>query len=171
MLVGAAVAVGVGVWVTRQNPSSPSTSTTATTTTSGTQATSTKPTTTTLPKNPIVTVGTATIKVELANTTELQEKGLSGRTGLAKDTGMLFVFAEPGEYGFWMKDMKFAIDIIFIDANRKVVRIHRNVPPESYLSNPPQAFYADTPVLMVLEVAAGYAAAHNIVEGSTVSLK
>src|SRR3989338_3180334 len=53
------------------------------------------------------------IKVDLALTMLEQAQGLSGREVLGENEGMLFVFDTPGKYSFWMKDMKFAIDIIW----------------------------------------------------------
>lgn len=54
-----------------------------------------------------------TFKVAIADTDEKRTKGLSGRDNLAQDQGMLFLFDKPGNYPFWMKDMRFPIDIIF----------------------------------------------------------
>jgi uncharacterized membrane protein (UPF0127 family) len=52
--------------------------------------------------------------VELATTVIQQAKGLSGRTGLGENDGMLFLFNRPAIQSFWMKDMNFPIDIIWI---------------------------------------------------------
>ena len=52
--------------------------------------------------------------VEVADTPALRERGLGGRDNLCTACAMLFVFSAPGKYGFWMKDMRFPIDIIFI---------------------------------------------------------
>jgi len=60
------------------------------------------------------------IKVDLALTPETQEKGLSGRSGLKDDEGMLFVFEKPDKYSFWMKDMNFPIDIIWMGEDMRV---------------------------------------------------
>lgn len=66
--------------------------------------------------------------VDVAKTDEQQEKGLSIYTKLPLDKGMIFPFEKPGFYGFWMKDMKFPIDIIYI-GNNKIVDIFEKVPP------------------------------------------
>ena len=101
---------------------------------------------------PTVQIGDATLRVEIVDTPELQEKGLSERTSLKKNQGMLFVFEKPGRYGFWMKDMNFALDIIWIGQDKKIVEIMRNIGPETF----PQAFYPKGLVQYVLEVNAGW---------------
>src|SRR6185369_7191082 len=71
------------------------------------------------------------IKVELATMRAEQEKGLSGRSSLAPDEGMLFVFS-GGAPRFWMKDMNFPIDMIWIGEDLRVVYIKKDARPESY---------------------------------------
>lgn len=80
-------------------------------------------------------------------------RGLSGREKLPENSGMLFVFDKPDYHSFWMKDMKFAIDIIWIDENKKIVDITYNTAPETY----PATFRSNVPVQYVLEVNAGWA--------------
>jgi uncharacterized membrane protein (UPF0127 family) len=113
----------------------------------------------------------ATVQVEVESTEAAREQGLSGRMSLPEGSGMLFVFQTPGVYGFWMKDMNFALDMLFADANGKIVTIVRDATPESYLQNPPQVFYPKSPILYVLEVPAGFADAHNIQEGMIMKVK
>ncbi|MDX1536041.1 MAG: DUF192 domain-containing protein, partial [Candidatus Spechtbacterales bacterium] len=72
------------------------------------------------------------ITVELAEKPEDKAKGLSGRSSLAEEHGMLFVFNRPGTYSFWMKEMNFPIDIIWIGEDMRVVDITKNAKPESY---------------------------------------
>lgn len=99
-----------------------------------------------------VSIGNINIKVEVADTESLREQGLSGRSGLADGSGMLFVFQEMGKYGFWMKDMNFPIDIIWIQGN-KVADIDQSVSPDTY----PQIFYPEVDVNFVLEAPSGFA--------------
>lgn len=94
-----------------------------------------------------------TVSVELVRTKAEQEKGLSGRNSLAPNHGMLFVFDHPDFYGFWMPDMQFSIDMIWIDQDGRIVDIASRVPPESY----PHVFKPKAPALYVLEVVAGLA--------------
>lgn len=118
-----------------------------------------------------VHIGSAVVKVEVENTPAARELGLSGRSSLAEGSGMLFVFEQEGAHGFWMKDMSFAIDIIFAKTDGRIVTIAHDATPESYTANPPVVFYPSEPALYVLEVPAGYAAEHGIEEGMTLQLK
>ena len=90
-------------------------------------------------------------------------QGLSGRDGLGVNEGMLFAFDEPGTHGFWMKDMKFPIDIIWI-SNSEVIYVLSNLNPDSY----PTIFSPPEPVSQVLEVKAGTILRLNVVEGDKV---
>lgn len=59
-------------------------------------------------------------------------KGLGGRPCILPNQAMLFPFKQPGQYAFWMKDMKFPIDIIWINANHQVVANKINLQPSTY---------------------------------------
>lgn len=97
--------------------------------------------------------GNTKVRVELAIDEETQARGLSGRETLAEDQGMLFVFTKPDKYFFWMKDMKFAIDIIWLDKYGKIIYIKRDAKPESY----PETFGIAEDAKFVLEVVSGFA--------------
>ena len=118
-----------------------------------------------LPTETITSKDTS-ITVELATTPTEQEQGLSGRFSLSENHGMLFVYANDGEPGFWMKEMRFNLDIIWINAQGLIVTIHPNLTPQTY----PTAFYPTALSRYVLEVPAGYAAKHNLVTGSKVQI-
>jgi uncharacterized protein len=105
-----------------------------------------------------VNLGGAVVKVEVVSTLEDRTLGLSGRESLPENTGMLFVFPENGEHLFWMKDMKFSIDIIWISEDGRVVYIKENAAPESF----PEVFKPEGNARYVLEVPAGFAAKNNI---------
>lgn len=107
------------------------------------------------------------IKVELAITADEQQKGLSGRNNLKEDEGMLFVFKDSGNYSFWMKDMNFPIDMIWIGEDLKVIYIKKNALPESY----PESFgpeISDKNVKYVLEVVSGFSDKNNLKIGDSV---
>lgn len=108
-----------------------------------------------------------TIHVTRATTPEARQQGLSGRTGLAPDEGLLFVFEQEGNYSFWMKDMRFSIDILWIDSAGTIVYIEPSVSPDTY----PQSFDPKANALYVLELPAGYAVAHDVVVGDVVRIK
>ncbi|EKE20046.1 MAG: hypothetical protein ACD_8C00059G0008 [uncultured bacterium] len=73
-------------------------------------------------------IGGEIFKVEVVSERHDLEKGLGGRDGLCLSCGMLFKFSNPGKHAFWMKDMKFPIDIIWIFEN-KIVHLEKNVSP------------------------------------------
>jgi len=98
-----------------------------------------------------VSIEGKTFKVEIADNDIERAKGLSGREFLAQGHGILFIFPQPGVYGFWMKDMNFSIDIVWLDEDLKVVGIEQNVGPETF----PQTFYPPVHIKYVVEVNAG----------------
>ena len=102
---------------------------------------------------------------EVAEASFERRCGLSLRDTLPEDQGMLFVFKDKGFYGIWMKDMRFPIDIIWIDEALRIVDIKRNVLPESY----PAVFKPKTEALYVIETLAGVAQKYGIVVGDTVT--
>lgn len=104
------------------------------------------------------------IKVELALTQTQQEQGLSGRSELKENEGMLFVFDQPGKYYFWMKGMNFPIDIIWIGENKKIIYIKKNAEPDNYL----ETYGPDEEVKYVLETLAGFSDKNNLKEGDSV---
>lgn len=107
------------------------------------------------------------LDVELAITPEDQSQGLSSRVGLAESHGMLFVFNQSGKYGFWMKDMNFPIDMIWIAGgvtDARVVYIQKNATPESY----PKIFGDEVNADYVLEVVSGFSEKNNLQVGDTV---
>lgn len=110
---------------------------------------------------PTLSIGDAEIVLLLARTPAERTRGLSGRERLAEGQGMLFIYEREDRYGFWMPDMRFSIDIIWLDADMRVVDVKENATPESY----PEVFEPKAPALYVLEVPAGYAAKYGIVEG------
>lgn len=102
--------------------------------------------------------------IHIADTDQERSQGLSNHPGLYPGQGLLFVFDREGQYSFWMKDMRFAIDILWINAQGHVVTIAHGVTPDTY----PKAFTSDSPAQYVLEVPAGFALTHNIRVGSQV---
>ncbi len=104
------------------------------------------------------------IRVSVADTEDSRHRGLSGSVGLAEGEGMLFIFPQDGTYGFWMKDMKFPIDIMWLSSDRIIVSMAQNVSPDTY----PQVFRPISPARYVLELPAGYAKAYTIDVGDEV---
>ncbi len=106
----------------------------------------------------------AEMTIEIADTDAARTQGLSGRTEVPDNYGMLFVFDTPDSYGFWMKDMFVSIDIIWLRDDGTIVGIEDSVSPDTY----PQAFNSPEPVRYVLETRAGYARDHGWTIGTKV---
>ena len=87
---------------------------------------------------------------------------------MGDDEAMLFIFDAPGRYGFWMKDMNFPLDIIWINQNGIVVDIERNVTPETY--NQKKTYINQSEASYVLEINAGMAAKFGLYLGSKVKI-
>ena len=104
------------------------------------------------------------IKVEVASMPEERVRGLSGKRGLKEDEGMLFVFDRSGNYPFWMKDMNFPIDMVWIGENMKVIYIKENARPELY----PEIYSPDKNAKYVLEVVSGFSQKNNLKVGDSV---
>ncbi len=107
-----------------------------------------------------------TVRVAVADTPDARAQGLGGRAGLAADEGMLFVFPADGKYAFWMKDMRFSLDILWLSSEGRVVSLVERVSPSTY----PHDFVSDAPARYVLELPAGYVRAHAVRLGDTVRL-
>ena len=123
----------------------------------------------TTPETPLVHtsqvhIGGKTLNVEVANTDATRELGLSRHALLSDDQGMLFTFDKPDVYAFWMKDMTFPIDIIWISSDMKVVFIEKNAQPDSY----PEIFGPNEKTEYVLEVNAGFSEKNSVKIGDEI---
>jgi len=115
-----------------------------------------------------VKIGGQDVKVDLALTETQQATGLSGRQGLATNEGMLFVFNKPDKYSFWMKDMNFPIDIIWITEDMKIIYIKKDALPSLY----PETYgptTSDANAKYVLETIAGFSDKNNLKIGDNIS--
>jgi hypothetical protein len=101
--------------------------------------------------------------VEVADNDDTRERGLMFRRHLAGDHGMLFDFKTPQEVAFWMKNTLIPLDMLFVDADGRVVRIARNAVPHDETPIPSGA-----PVLGVIEIAGSRAAQADIEPGDRV---
>jgi len=117
-----------------------------------------------------VTVGGIPFRVHIAETPEERMQGLSGKERIKENEGMLFIFDSPYRYGFWMKEMKFPIDIIWISGDR-VIGFSEGVPPEPGRSlGELTVYYSPGAVDRVLEVNGGVVARYNIREGDKIRI-
>ena len=106
------------------------------------------------------------IKVEIADSSKERSQGLSNRDSLDQNHGLLFIYENKAKHQYWMKDMRFSLDFIWIDDN-EIVDITENVTPE----DPPKSdYFAKTPVNRVLEVNAGFVKEHNIKIGDRLDI-
>lgn len=114
------------------------------------------------PKSSTATLRIAdhTYTLEFASTAAQQQRGLGGRPSMPTDHGMLFPYDAPGRHCFWMKDMQFALDIIWLDGDKRVVKIERDLSPSSY----PTSYCANN-TRYVIELNAGQAEATNLQAG------
>ena len=108
--------------------------------------------------------GRQSIRLSFANTPQLREQGLSNTQNLPTDTGLFFVFDAPETTGFWMKDMQYPIDIVWINEKKRVIDIDDHVTPESY----PTVYYPSEPVQYVLEISADQAKTLGLTIGTKI---
>jgi len=99
--------------------------------------------------------------VQVVKNKEEVSRGLGGINNISDKEGMLFVFDSPQKYGFWMKNMRFPIDIVWLNSDMRVIGIDENIPIESY----PKIYYPSEPVLYVLEIKAGLSEKYGIKKG------
>lgn len=107
-----------------------------------------------------VRIGDGVFKARVAKTEEARVKGLSDTTHLGQDQALLLVFEREGEWPIWMKDMKYPIDIVWLNKEKKVVHIVKNAPPESY---PYEKFIPKRDALYIIELPAGTVTEKSII--------
>lgn len=119
-----------------------------------------------------VTIGNLSVNAKIASRASERKKGLSELESLPLGEGMLFIFETSGTYSFWMKDVRFAIDIIWLDENGRVVDIAANVAPEPGRDDDELTLYRPrSEALYVLEVNAGLSTLSGIQIGDTASFE
>lgn len=116
---------------------------------------------------PSATINGQRLNLEVIASPEAQAKGLSGREAIGEDEGMLFVFQDTSEHCMWMKDMRFSIDMIWLDGTKRVVHMAKNVSPRTY----PKNFCSQWPSKYVLETAAGKSEELGLRRGQQVQLE
>ncbi|MEI8012196.1 MAG: DUF192 domain-containing protein [Candidatus Omnitrophota bacterium] len=105
----------------------------------------------------------ACFAVEVVATDESREKGLMFRQGLKEGAGMLFVFDREDIYPFWMKNMRFPIDMLWLNRDKRVVDVKENVP--ACMADPCPVYTPSAMALYVLELPAGDARRHHVNPG------
>ncbi len=112
-----------------------------------------------------VQIGSQSFKLELATTTLAKAKGLGYRDSMPENEGMLFLFNALGKHSFWMKGMRFPLDIIWLNKN-KIVFMEENVPPPS--SPIPPSYAPSRDADAVIELNAGMAKKLDVHIGDTI---
>ncbi len=113
-----------------------------------------------------VSIGGKAFKALVSSTEALRDKGLGQRDSLPADEVMLFAFDAPDLLGFWMKDMRFSIDMMWLDLNGTVITIAKSVSPDTY----PKVYFPSRPALYVVETNAGVLQSLGVKEGDKVSI-
>jgi uncharacterized membrane protein (UPF0127 family) len=111
-------------------------------------------------KTVVVSNDKISLKLEVADTPQAREKGLSQRKDIGEFDGMLFVFPEESYQTFWMKDMNFDLDIIWVDSGGEVMQIDKQVSANTYnAANPDSSlrYRSSHPIMYVMELESGMA--------------
>ncbi len=124
-----------------------------------------------LKKTPVkytnVKVGNTEIRAEIADNPINRAKGLMFRKSLPENKGMLFVFNEENYHGFWMMNMSFPIDIIWINKEKKVVDITKNAQPCKIIC---PSYRPKEKAMYVLEVNANFTEEHKVKIGALLEI-
>jgi uncharacterized membrane protein (UPF0127 family) len=119
-----------------------------------------------LPAKPLIlhtANGNLMFQAEIALTPEQHQRGLMYRKQLLPNTGMLFVFPTVDQVSFWMENTLIPLDMLFIDADGKIVTVHENAIPLDRTAIP-----SGKPVKAVLEISGGESAKQGIHVGDTI---
>jgi len=120
-----------------------------------------------LPQSKVI-IGQQTFNVEIVDEPQEMIRGLSGRASLAKNHGLLFVYTNKNYLTFWMKDMNFPIDLLWIDGD-KIAGMEKNMLPEpGVVDDSLKRYSSPQPVNQVLEIPAGSIDAANIKVGDII---
>ena len=114
-----------------------------------------------------ISIGGIALQASVADTLPKRIKGLSDTPFLPDNVVKVFSFGTPGPHSIWMKDMNYAIDILWTDNDGMVVHIEENVSPESY----PDAFASPEPAWYVIETNAGFVSRNEIKTGDEMMLQ
>ncbi len=117
-----------------------------------------------------VTIGDDVLVAEIADTGALRQRGLGYRDGLLPGTSMLFVFDGPSVHSFWMKGMRFCLDIVWIEEGTIVGAAESVCPMEGVSDADLPRYQSPGPVTYVLEVPAGWLSKHGYSAGESVDI-
>jgi len=106
------------------------------------------------------------VEIAVANDEESRSSGLMDVRNLPKQHGMLFIFDDEQPRSFWMANTPLSLDIIFVNSEKEIVRIHRNTQPYSEKN-----FASEFPAMYVVEVNAGFTTRHDITEAAKIEFE
>jgi uncharacterized membrane protein (UPF0127 family) len=112
--------------------------------------------------------GSAVLRVDVARSEAERQRGLMHVRSLPADAGMAFVWTEPTDTGFWMKDTLVPLSIAFVDRDGRVVTIRDMTP---CTSDPCPLYSADEPFVLAVEANRGWFADHGIAVGDRAVLE
>jgi uncharacterized membrane protein (UPF0127 family) len=115
----------------------------------------------------IVNIDGHSFVVEVADTPAKQTQGYSNHQPIKDSEGMLFAFTDHTPKTFWMKNMLFPLDIIWIDGDR-IINISPNLPPEG--EKPDKKYYSGQPVSFVLEINGGLVDKYGLKIGDKIKI-
>jgi uncharacterized membrane protein (UPF0127 family) len=125
--------------------------------------------TATLNKKDVTLPGGQKISAEVMLFEADMARGMMFRDSLAPDKGMLFVHTEPGRYAYWMYQVRIPLDIIWMDADHRIVEISANTPPCKTKASDCPKYGGDAQAQYVLELAGGMAAKYGLREGQIIT--
>ncbi len=114
----------------------------------------------------VMWLGGERFEIELATTPTSRRRGLMHRPPLADNQGMLFIYPDEAPRSFWMKNVSFAIDILYLDADWRLVQRHESVPP--CRRDPCPGYPSHAAARYVLELPAGTASRLSLEPGARV---
>jgi uncharacterized membrane protein (UPF0127 family) len=120
-------------------------------------------------KEPTVELKGKTYTIEIAEDDASRAHGLMDRTHMDADHGMLFVFQDDAPRAFWMKNTKIPLDMLFFDAERRLVSVQHDVPPCT--ADPCPAYSSGAPARYVLELNAGQARKLGLTTGEELKIR
>lgn len=112
-----------------------------------------------------ISIGGQALQLQLALTPAEQQKGLMHRDSLAEDHGMLFLFGQPEQRSFWMRNTRIPLDIGYFDASGQLLEIYPLFPfDETSIAS------ISRRVLIAVETNRGWYAAHGVKPGAKIDL-
>lgn len=120
-------------------------------------------------KHAYARVGRLGIDLEIADDSYKRAKGLMYRKKMQKNKGMLFMFSSERRYSFWMLNMRFSIDLIWLDRSMHVVDITKEAMPAHSIFGS-RSYSPSTPAMYVIEARSGFAASSRIKPGNKIRI-